>query len=245
MRLVILLWMLSILLFGLAHGAPWSREYVSYQIDSYIDDDYPTTCLTGDSVLVYDGATKHKAHFLLKWTVPSLNAGEVLDSLHIVATLQAQAGGYPDFGGLRVHHVLRSVDLSAVTWNEYDTGQSWATAGGLGTGDCDLTTDYGNGATGIIYQLPVNNVVAYPRRTIIARGSGLKTWAHAHLIGSTATLMWDSYMISSGEIKFYSSYANPGPGPSLWLYGHETGDEPETTTQPTRRRRAMMEDDSQ
>jgi hypothetical protein len=73
---------------------------------------------------------------LLQFNIPSV-ANAVVSSAKL--RLYATSDDSSNVRTKRVYRVKRAMVLSEATWNVYSTGNSWETAGGFGSNDCEQT----------------------------------------------------------------------------------------------------------
>lgn len=95
--------------------------------DVYVVDGGPTTTFDNDTI--YTGEALSSANVFRTLIKPDYSA---VSGITITSAILKMTPVYDDATNTRTmyaHRVLRSVNYSQVTWNQYSTGNNWGTAG--------------------------------------------------------------------------------------------------------------------
>jgi len=210
---MILALVLLLLMPGLAGAAQHvlSIEAIS---DCYLDEELPTTNNGNAIDLQWDANDGFDKVPLMRFNLTTIDV--VIDSATVVVNHTDSALSSSLW---RTYRVLRNPNYLQATWNVYSTGNNWGTAGAWGAADIDLSTDYGYGATGVLYR--GNNPTVNPDTTVICRGAGFTALIES-LIGSAIHLaLHDDGTDAAGAMALASREHPDTPGPTLRIYWHD------------------------
>lgn len=202
---------LAVLTAPLAAGA-FVRSYIP-SFDLYIDEANPATNYSSaDPIYIANGTGMRESLIWVRLATAALADGEVLDSAYVVVF---PAGSPLDTLTIWTREILRSVTNTA-TWNKYDTLNEWQTPGALGALDVNLSTDYGYGTNGVLYER-VMYVASPPESLFIARGAAFSTWVDGKLGGTVRLILQVDAVGDSAQLSIANASSR------LRVYGHTEG----------------------
>ncbi len=214
---------------GTASGGSFVRSYTATS-QTYIDQASPLVINNGLSPVILNVSTAAASSWpILRFVVSALGANETLDSARVV--IYGAGGSIQGQAAIYAHRVLRVPVYAQMNYNVYATGSSWASAGAWGVGDCDVTTNYGYGANGHVYEMTTPTDTVQDSLTI-ARGTGFKTFTTDWVLGKTVDIIWHSIAAGPGALSWPYGVSTLA---TLKVFGHTTV----ATTDATRRRRIM------
>lgn len=109
---------------------------------TYLRNGSPTQNHPGDGSFFVAGAGAEINHAICKPSFSGLPVGSVISAVTLDVYLTNNTATNRT---MRVYRVKRAMTYDGASWNNYDTGQAWQTAGGTGANDIE-GTETGNKA---------------------------------------------------------------------------------------------------
>jgi hypothetical protein len=111
--------------------------------DVYLREQSPTANQDSQELNVFSYASGDRGNLVIRFTLPAVLAGATINS----ATLTLRVIDKTTTKTIDVHRCLRAWTETGATWNTYDGSNSWATAGGTGSGDMNASATASVSAT--------------------------------------------------------------------------------------------------